>query len=413
MLTSNKDQFGFYTVGDFKTYSKLEAIEQHGKTKQPIAWDFNRAVFEKFNWTQEPPGSLEFWYAERARQIREKYDYIVVWYSGGVDSHNVLMSFVNNNIFVDEIAQFHNYQGDQGNKQGWFNNEVFSTSAPFTQNLIATNPIYKNTKHRLVDLSEIQVNLMSFEDNHWDYFYKVGNYLSPNALARGYIRDSVPDYKKLTDQGKTVCFIHGAEKPELYYQNNNWYVGFSDRIDNNVSVRTQMLNRPWEHDELFYWSPELPELISKQAHVVHKYMSQITIDAVDDYYISSGELNDTYGVPIKNVTPVLSVTINHNKFHLLTEGLNKLIYPHWIPGTIVAPKPTTLAYSPRDTWIFKSNAPNIGQDKYHYGLLELRKKVKSIDANLWWEYKYNPKVAPYTGGIKKFKNVYFLASITS
>ena len=98
---SNKDRYGFYTVGDHKTYSKLEAIELSGKFKKPVEWKFNQVEFENFNWTVEPPGSLEFWYKQRAQEIRNKYDYIVIWYSGGADSHNVLMSFVRNNIFVD------------------------------------------------------------------------------------------------------------------------------------------------------------------------------------------------------------------------------------------------------------------------------------------------------------------------
>ena len=98
---SNSDRYGFYTAGSFKTYSKLEAIEHTKITGQPVEWNFNRATFEQYDWTQEPPGSLEFWYGERARQIRERYDYIVLWFSGGADSHNALMSFVKNNIFVD------------------------------------------------------------------------------------------------------------------------------------------------------------------------------------------------------------------------------------------------------------------------------------------------------------------------
>ena len=204
MQTSNHDRFGFYTVGQYKTYSKLEAIEHSGVSKHPVEWNFNKHKFQQFDWMREPPGSLEFWYGERARQIRDTYDYIVLWYSGGADSHNALMSFVKNNIFIDEIAQFHNLGGDSGNKQGWLNEEVFTTSAPITQQLIQTNSIYKNTKHRLVDLYDLQKDVLTKDNNQWDYFYKVGKYLSPNALARSYMRETDPDYLSLIDQGKSV-----------------------------------------------------------------------------------------------------------------------------------------------------------------------------------------------------------------
>lgn len=411
MLDSDKDKFGFYTVGDFKTYSKVDAIEFCSKTNQSVKWNFNDEIFSQFDWTVEPPGDLEFYYAERARQIRERYDYIVIWYSGGSDSHNVLMSFVKNNIFVDEIAQFHNLSGDHGNKKGWMNHEVFSTSAPSTQHLIENNPVYKNTKHRLVDLTEIQTKLMSMEDNKWDYFYKVNNYLSMNALARGYIRDFVPDYTKLAEQKKKLCFVHGSDKPELELHNKKWFVKFSDHIDNNVSVRTQMLNRSWEHDELFYWSPDLPQLISKQAHVVRRYLDKVNPSMVDDYHLSVGEIRDKFGRIQSKSTPVLLIEINKIKYQLLTEGLNRLIYPHWVPGVVVGQKPYSLVYSPRDAWVFGSNTPDFGQKKIHQNLVQLKQKIHHLMPEMWYEFKYDPKIASYSGGIKQLRNIYPLDPI--
>jgi diphthamide synthase (EF-2-diphthine--ammonia ligase) len=43
-------------------------------------------------------------YDLRARQLREKYDYLILSYSGGADSHNVLMSFIKQGIHLDEIV---------------------------------------------------------------------------------------------------------------------------------------------------------------------------------------------------------------------------------------------------------------------------------------------------------------------
>ena len=37
----NKDKFGYYLVGDFKTYSKVEAIELHKLTGIHPHWNFN------------------------------------------------------------------------------------------------------------------------------------------------------------------------------------------------------------------------------------------------------------------------------------------------------------------------------------------------------------------------------------
>lgn len=409
-LTSNKDRFGFYTVGNFKTYSKLEAIEHSGKVKQLAEWNFNKNVFGQYDWTVEPPGSLDFWYGQRAKEIREKYDYIVLWYSGGADSHNALMSFVKNNIFVDEIAQYHNLEAEHGDKNAWLNKEVFATSAPLSQYLIQNNSIYKNTNHRLVDLSPLQKHVLITDDNKWDYFYKVNTYLSPNGLARSYLRETIPEYQRLIEQGKKVCFVYGAEKPLVEKFDNKWYISFSDCLDYAVSPRTQLLDRNWEYDELFYWSDTMPQLVAKQAHIVKRYLSQLTPADIDDVHVASHDpIYDEYGRKKVNVW-YSDVLINNVKYQLLPDGLHRLIYPHWNPGTIVCGKPLSLAYPPRDTWMFSSIAANIGQQYYNMGLVNLKKKVKSISPDYWWEFKFDPKLGlPYSGGLQTFFNRYCIS----
>jgi hypothetical protein len=103
-LINDKDKFGYYSVGDIKTYSKIEAIELGKKTKLWPRWDFNDSIFGLYDWTTPCALSLKELYRQRAQQIREKYDYVVIWYSGGADSFNVLDSFLSNGIKVDEIA---------------------------------------------------------------------------------------------------------------------------------------------------------------------------------------------------------------------------------------------------------------------------------------------------------------------
>jgi hypothetical protein len=100
MLLQNKDQFGYYTIGNLKTYSKIEAIELHTKTGTHPQWHFNDEIFSMHDWRVEPTASLEELYAIRARQIRDKYDYIVLFFSGGADSENMLRTFLRNDCLL-------------------------------------------------------------------------------------------------------------------------------------------------------------------------------------------------------------------------------------------------------------------------------------------------------------------------
>ena len=47
-------KFGYYTVGDLKTYSKIEAIEWQERFGKFPVWNFNKEIFDNCNWHIEP-----------------------------------------------------------------------------------------------------------------------------------------------------------------------------------------------------------------------------------------------------------------------------------------------------------------------------------------------------------------------
>jgi hypothetical protein len=83
------DKLGCYRVGDLKFYSKLQAIEYMQKTGVHLHWDFNEAVFSSYDWTMEPQETILELYRQRAQQLRDRYDYIALFWSGGADSETV------------------------------------------------------------------------------------------------------------------------------------------------------------------------------------------------------------------------------------------------------------------------------------------------------------------------------------
>ena len=63
----------------------------------------NDDVYGKLDWSVPVETNLLTLYKQRAEQLREKYDYLVMYYSGGADSTNALHAFIDNNIFLDEL----------------------------------------------------------------------------------------------------------------------------------------------------------------------------------------------------------------------------------------------------------------------------------------------------------------------
>ena len=335
----NKDKFGFYQVGEFKTYSKVEAIELSLKIGKEVHWNFNDEAFSSYNWKKEPTKNLRELYADRARQIRERYDYVVLWWSGGADSYTMLRAFVDAGLHVDELATFHNHSGD-GSWDTYLNSEVKRSAMPTAKEILEHSP---TTKFRLVDLSEIQPDLYKIADNKFDFIYKANAIFSPNQLTRRYIREKEKDYLDLFAAGKSVCFVWGLDKPRVRKSNyGKWSIRFVDIVDNCVNPEVQQMNRPWEHDEFFYWSPDCIDLLCKQTHVVANYLKNVPTED-----IAAGWLTTEENVLGHN-------TVNGTTLYLTNNGLHRLIYPDWDVNTYSSGKHDFLMmWSPRDTWYLK------------------------------------------------------------
>ena len=116
---------GYYTYKSLATVNKYEILLAADNIED-VKYHFHDDFFSSFNWYQEPPQSIEYLYAERARQLRANYDYIILLYSGGADSHNILQTFVDNNIFLDEICSFINYKANPVIEGDSVNHEILT-----------------------------------------------------------------------------------------------------------------------------------------------------------------------------------------------------------------------------------------------------------------------------------------------
>lgn len=327
------DQFGYYTVGpDFKTYSKLLAIEEMQRTGIHLDWHFNKDTYGKFDWTKEPTESLDELYRRRAQQIRDQYDYVVLWYSGGADSWCMLDTFLKHNIKIDEIAHFVSYEADS-NKNSVLHEEIFCTAIPKTKEILEKHP---EIKQRVVDISQIINDIYLRPDVKFDYIYNIKGIMSANSLARSYIREYVDDYKQIIDSGKKMCFLWGAEKPRLKVFNNKWHVCFLD-VFSETNLRLQSMADSGYFDEWFYWGADTAPIVAKQSHILMKILNNEDAESSWFSNVSGAHLpqHKTSGKYLRN-------DIYHT-----------MIYPGWDPNTIVAPKPQNLLLSERDNWFWK------------------------------------------------------------
>jgi hypothetical protein len=296
MFFEDKEEFtkhGYYLVNGIKTLSKFEAWQISKGDFNNIQFIYNNELMSSYDWSTEPTENIYDLYTERARQIRAKYDYVVLLYSGGIDSHTILETFLQNDIKLDEICTLNNT--DVESKTSKFNQEVFNRAIPFVQSLDLKK---LGTKFRLVDIGEIILNQYSdtyhFENHHY-YTNGPGSNWS-NAARSHVLKLKMKEHIVLSEQGKTVCYIWGFDKPVITIEDDKYCLKFSDSaIDLNVR---QYINRSVYqnvlanfYDEPFFITKDCPKISIKQAHLLVNYMK--TISASDTRLLSQDELANT------------------------------------------------------------------------------------------------------------------------
>jgi hypothetical protein len=332
MITFNPDKFGFYKVGEKTTYSKFEAVEWSKTNNHNVEWNFNSESYGALDWTKEPETDLWEMYKQRARQIRAAYDYVVLWYSGGSDSHNMLLAWIDAGCKIDEIATTWNYEAT-GDYQNHYNAEITNVVLPDIKKLQESFEF----KFRLVDISQHCLDLFPLWSTEFEY--NVNFHLSPNNPARRMFRESIPDYKNMIAQGKKVCFLWGKEKPMITFsrQFRKYCFEFSDNIDNCITPYVQRNYYKGWYDELFYWTPDFPLIPIKQAHIIMnfiKHSEDKDLFSVSKTYYGYSQKLDMY---------------------LRDGSVKTLIYPKWSNSIFCNGKASSFTYSLRDEWFLNSN----------------------------------------------------------
>lgn len=268
-------KLGFYTCGKEIFDSKIKACFRSLETKQEIKWNFNDEVFSKYDWTQEPTETLDQLYDQRSRQIRSQYDYIVLSYSGGADSHNILMSFVRQGLHIDEIVV--NNMEKANLKFTDINHNNISSKNAGAEFYLQTMPRLKEiaalipkTKINIMDLSDHLFDSMNqYNDASWVMDKREG--LNPANVTRfNYLYFA--DLRKQFDKDKKIAMVIGVDKPRSYVKNNVLHMRFTDRAANMITIAEHMKEYPNSVVEYFYWSPDAVPILIKQAHIIKHWL---------------------------------------------------------------------------------------------------------------------------------------------
>ena len=311
----------FYSEDGMKFYSKFHAIDYKNKTGKRVFLYYYDEVYSSLNWKVEPVETLDQLYKEQAQRIRDTHDYVVLCYSGGYDSTNILETFYYNNIALDKIVIVGAFSKDSfsGGDEN-HNAEAYYNAFPYIEQLGLSNitQMYDYVPTLGNNIEDFSI----IKEYGTDWYHHIGSYLSVNNwFWRDVNKYIIPNEFK----DKKVAIVMGTDKPIIRYKNNKPVFQFSD---------TAVMNYGGLNRLNFYWDPTFPKILQKQIHCVLRMneMPQSKSHAEDIANRAVYNLKKPliYKSP-KSTSTIISKrdrfilnAVNSDIFKIYKDGINKL-----------------------------------------------------------------------------------------
>ena len=333
---------GYYKVGEHKFIHKLDAYIMSKHTKQPAEWLFHHEVFQHIDWTHIPDQGLSELYRLRALELRERYDYISVRYSGGWDSFTAIDSFLSNGIHLDEII-FHfpvelyqqsNYEVNTLDRSP--GNWISEFELVVKGNLDRWKLEHPRTKITIYDYSKDFRTSIQEDDFSTKYS---GTFTPGKGLCHAnYERTS--EFLNIADKKNRVATIYGIDKPKITKVGSDYYLYFLDITVQLCGRRYNEITADNTDVVPFYWGSDLTciNIIKKQTSIIKNW----------------SKLHPEKDWLFKHLTPEQG-TLYH-------EAMKPLIYPKYRPEAFQTNKPTS--------WFFLEN------DRITFGVMVKEKPMQ-------------------------------------
>jgi hypothetical protein len=372
--------YGYYFYNNEISYNRQDILDKmvHNKDYDgDFEFHFNNHVFDNIDWTTEPETDIETMYKERAQQLRDKYRYLIVLFSGGSDSIQILNTFMKNNIFIDEIQCFHHEKGMeivslnqiQENQDLTHLLEYKYVAKDFLEKVKQKSP---NTIITSVDLTDFLVD--NVVGKKYDYLGQNKNniIMTPmafNYLPRSYSYQIIKINEERNKQKDSVAIVRGIEKPRLNVYGEDLMFHFTDAT---LMTGRNMINGDMAKVgtiENFFWTADYPLIPVKQSHMILKTFRE------------KNHLKSKFVKYKKKIQE----DYKENQYNWYSRGIllseritSSIIYPGWSPNIFFGLKPEK--QSPEFILLDKMGYNHHGQtvvDEYRNFILKKYYKISN------------------------------------
>lgn len=347
---------GYWEVNGNYFFDKFECLRYATQIqKYDVKYHFYDSAYRSLDWSKEPSDDLKDMYKNRAQQLRDEYDYLILSFSGGSDSTNILRTFIDNDIKLDEIyceypipiiEKFeHTFTPSNNSELIIF--EWLSAAQPQLKKLASTHPHIKITVQSIVQESIDAI------DNCELHKHKRGG--SVNPLIRFHKLYELA--KERTKHGTVAC-INGLDKPRIAFNphDRKFICAYSDFSNAFSEFSTYAFSEYQIAIEQFYHTYKYPELNQKMCFVLKNSLIKLMNVQNKDMYASLIDHIKPNGIHVYDV---------HKNF------LKKVLYDNWDTSIWQAPKSSNIFYSPLTQWFFSEMTTERTKDFFDKQLLEL------------------------------------------
>jgi hypothetical protein len=259
-------KYGCWIVNGRGFLRKFEAFKYASILKtDEIFFYYHNHIWENFDRSLLGKIPLPDLYKQRAQQLRDRYSHLVLHFSGGSDSYNILHTFLKHKIKLDEIVvkwpkilsdkKFYTPNANDTSARNALSEWDYAIE-PVLKRISNSNPEIKIT---IVDyaenlMSKKIIGTMNKKLDHNNYFYS--NYTPAVFFMSANIDKFDARYKP-----ENTAHIFGIEKPVLSENSDGIYFHFLDHAMDMLIVNPELGTK-----EPFYWTADFPILPMEQAY---------------------------------------------------------------------------------------------------------------------------------------------------
>lgn len=377
----NLNPYGSWEVGTESFTNKIQALLRATELKSTVQYKYFHDIWYNFDRSLLGKISLKELYRQRAQMLRDKYDYLILYYSGGSDSWTVLNTFLENNIKLDCIYVRWPKRAENSYVPNTANRSAFNFMSEW-------DFVLKKDLEWLAQAHpEITIEFEDWTDDLTPTYFNDNIFTKQNHMysAANLLRMQrfSPTEIRLLDQGKRVGEIWGIDKPiVLEYDEGKVGMMFKDEIVSVGQGYPGNLDGP----EFFYWSPEFPLLAFEGAYQLFLfYKANPPLRGI----VSGKNWANMYN----NKLFVEQRAMYADYTQHLTR---KVVYPDWDFNKFQAEKPKTITREDKDFWLYNTDElkPIVDRWRYFY-----RSQLERLGDSFIWKLPDGRRI-----GVKTFNS---------